>query len=59
MQADGITPSVVSNTIENGGQIPGKVPGTTAYYDSVNNITVITDSITGKVVTVSRGRIVQ
>ncbi|KVF14464.1 peptidase C39 [Burkholderia vietnamiensis] len=59
MQADGITPSVVSNTIENGGQIPGKVPGTTAYYDSVNNITVITDSTTGTVVTVSRGRITQ
>jgi RHS repeat-associated protein len=59
MQSEGITPSVVNNTIENGGQVPGKMPGTTAYYDPVNNITVVTDSTTGRVVTVSRGRIKQ
>ena len=59
MQADGVPPSVVENTIGNGTQIIGKNPGTTAFYDPVNNVTVITDTATGKVVTVSRGFIKQ
>ena len=59
MQADDIPPSVVSNAIENSTQMPGKNPGTTAYYDPANNITVITNSTNGTVITVSRGRIPQ
>lgn len=59
MQSDGIPPSVVSNTIGNGVQVAGKRPGTTAYYDQINNITVVTNSSNGTVITVSRGRISQ
>ncbi len=51
MQRQGITPTTVENAI------PGKRPGTTAYYGSNNNITVITDTKTGTVVTVDFGRI--
>jgi RHS repeat-associated protein len=58
MQQQGITPSVVENAIS-GTPIPGKVPGTTAFYDSANNITVITDTGTGRVVTVDYGMIRQ
>ncbi len=59
MQADGIPPSVAENTIQNGSSMVGKNPGTTAFYDPANNVTVITNSTTGKVVTVSRGLIKQ
>jgi RHS repeat-associated protein len=41
MQSQGIPPSAVENTIENGVGSSGKVPGTEAHYDPVNNITVI------------------
>lgn len=50
MQNRGITPSVVENTIKTGTKYTTR-PGTTGYYDSVNNLRVITNSETGKVVT--------
>jgi hypothetical protein len=53
-----MTPSVVENATR-GEPIVGKVPGTTAYYDGANNITVITDTETGRVVTVDYGKIRQ
>ncbi|WP_353928955.1 hypothetical protein WJM97_11505 [Okeanomitos corallinicola TIOX110] len=59
IQGRGLTPSVVENTIQSGQQIPGKIPGTTAYYDSINNVTVITDTASGRVVTDAPGRIKQ
>lgn len=59
MRRQGITPSVVENTITPGNVIGGKVPGTTAYYDSVNHITVVTDTGSGRVVTADFGRINQ
>jgi len=59
MQSQGIPPSVVENTIKTGHTIPGKVPGTTAHYDAVNNVTVISDTASGRVVTVDFGRIKQ
>jgi hypothetical protein len=34
----------------------GKVPGTTVFHDPVNNITVITDTASGRVVTVDFGQ---
>jgi len=58
MQSRGITPSVVENTIKNGTATPGKNPGTTAYYDKTNNVTVITNS-NGAVITTSFGEIKQ
>lgn len=59
MQERGLMPSVVENTIRVGEEMPGKRAGTTAYYEAENNVTVITDSATGRVVTVSSGRIKQ
>jgi RHS repeat-associated protein len=47
MQARGIPPSVVENTIQHGRPFPGNTPGTTGYYDPVNNVRVITNSTTG------------
>ncbi|RBM21188.1 hypothetical protein DEH69_06290 [Streptomyces sp. PT12] len=58
MQRQGITPSVVENATR-GTPIPGKREGTTAYYDEVNDLTVITDTASGRVITVDYGRIRQ
>jgi hypothetical protein len=59
MQSDGLTPSAIENTISGGVSTPGKVPGTTAFYDPANDVTVITDTSSGRVVTASRGQIKQ
>lgn len=56
MQGRGIPPSVVENTIQTGRSFPGNRPGTTGYFDSGNNVTVITGSTSGRVVTVRQGR---
>ncbi|WP_394828244.1 toxin TcdB middle/N-terminal domain-containing protein [Pendulispora albinea] len=58
MQGQGITPSAVESAISYGGS-PGKMPGTTASYDPVNNISVITNTASGRVVTVDYGLIRQ
>jgi hypothetical protein len=52
MQARGIPPSVVKNTITNGIPSPGNKLGTTAYQDPTNGIKVVTNTDTGKVITV-------
>lgn len=59
MQKQGITPATVENAIRPENAIAGKRQNTTAYYDRKNNITVITDTRTGTVVTVNFGRIKQ
>ncbi|MGW0874226.1 DUF4258 domain-containing protein [Streptomyces sp. NPDC002740] len=59
MQERGIMPSVVENTISIGERMPGKRAGTTAYCEAENHVTVIADTATGRVVTVSSGRIKQ
>lgn len=58
MQSQGITPSAVENAINPANAMKGKAMGTTAYYDSVNDITVIKNDA-GKIVTVDRGFIKQ
>jgi RHS repeat-associated protein len=55
MQERGYTPTVVENAISTGTASPGNSPGTTKYHDSVNNVSVIVDSGTGRVVTVRGG----
>ena len=55
VQGRGIPPSAVENTIQNGVPSPGNQPGRTAYYDPVNNPTVITGSASGRVITVRQG----
>ena len=42
---------MVENAIQNGVASPGR-PGTTVFRDLVNKFSVVTDSETGKVVTV-------
>jgi RHS repeat-associated protein len=59
MQARGIPPSVVENTIQTTKPIPGKRPGTSVYYDPINDVTGITDTGSGRVVTVGHGQIKQ
>jgi len=54
IQNRGLTPSVVENTISHGVPFPTRA-GTTGFYDPVNNVRVITDSASGRVVTVIPG----
>jgi len=55
MQNRGITPSVIEGAINNGISLPNKVSGRMQFYDSINNISVITEE--GGVVTVFYGKI--
>ncbi|MCU7936605.1 MAG: DUF4258 domain-containing protein, partial [Candidatus Thiodiazotropha sp. (ex Dulcina madagascariensis)] len=55
MQGRGIPPSVVENTIRNGHRTMGNQSGTYQYYDPINNVTVIVNAATGRVVTVRNG----
>ena len=55
MQNRGIPISVVDNTITNGTIFPTR-PGTTGYYEAGNNVRVIMNSQSGKIVTVIRGK---
>jgi len=52
MQGRGVMPSSVENTIATGTPTSGNVPGTTAYTDPTNGLRVVTDTQTGRVVTV-------
>jgi hypothetical protein len=47
-----LVPSVVENTITRGKVFPGNTPGTSRFFDPVNNVNVITDTATGRVITV-------
>ena len=55
MQGRGLPPSVIMNAIRRGPRSPGSLPNTTQHYDSVNNVTVVTNSTTGNVITVRNG----
>ncbi|MFH8679520.1 hypothetical protein [Streptomyces lydicus] len=59
MQQRGYMPSVVEDTVRNGEAVPGKIPNTTAHYNRAENMTVVTNTETGRVVTVSGGIIKQ
>jgi hypothetical protein len=54
IQGRGFVPSVVENTIQQGTTFPTGA-GTTGYFDWVNRVRVITDSASGRVVTVIPG----
>jgi hypothetical protein len=56
MQSRGIPPSAVENTIQQGIPAPGNTATTTTYYEPVNNLTVVTDTSSGRVVTVHQGQ---
>ncbi|MCH9636314.1 MAG: hypothetical protein S4CHLAM81_15450 [Chlamydiales bacterium] len=59
MQSQGINPSIVENAVKTGHHMRGKVPGTTVYHDNVNNLTVVTNEVTGRIITVDFGIIKQ
>ncbi len=54
MQNRGIMPSVVEETLKHGVPFPTRI-GTAGMYDAANGVRVITNSATGRVVTVIRG----
>lgn len=54
MQNRGVMPSVVENTLQQGRPFVTR-PGTSGFFDPVNNVRVIINSETGRVVTVIRG----
>ncbi len=52
IQGRGLTPSVVENTIKPANRIGvGNTPGTSVFFDPVNNVTVVVDDATGRVIT--------
>lgn len=55
LQGRGIPPSAVENAISTGQQLPGSRSGTTLYYDPVNELTVVTNTVTGRIITVRQG----
>ena len=52
MQERGFVPSVIESAISGGKSIPGSVAGTIESIDAVNKVKVITDAVTGRVITV-------
>jgi hypothetical protein len=56
MQERGLLPSVVEDAIAHGIESPGKVSGTTAYYSPSNNVSIVTDTASGRVVTTYPGQ---
>ncbi len=55
MQGRGIPSSVVEDTIQNGTSTAGNTPGETVHYSPTNNLSVVTDTPSGRVVTVHPG----
>lgn len=55
MNERGFTPTVIENAIRSGQIYDNKVLGRLTHYDSLNNISVITEKITGVVVTIFNG----
>jgi hypothetical protein len=55
MQDEGLMPSVVDQARRQGNPKPGKLPGTTRYYDKINDVSVVVDDKTGGVITTYYG----
>jgi len=54
MRGRGLPPSVVENTVQTGIPYPGNTPGTTQYYDPINDVTVVVNE-NGDVITTRKG----
>ncbi|MFE9804343.1 DUF4258 domain-containing protein, partial [Streptomyces goshikiensis] len=59
MQSRGIMPSAVEDAIRHGQFMVGKRSGTSAYYSSANDLTIITDTESGRVITAVWGFVKQ
>jgi hypothetical protein len=58
MQNQGIPSSVTNQAVQSGTPTPSvRFPGTTTYYDPVNNVSVMRDNSTGTVITVTPGKV--
>ncbi len=55
MQDRGFMPSVIENAIKNNTRAPNKFAGRVQFYDSTNNISVVTEN--GEVVTTLHGKL--
>ena len=55
MQERGFTPSVVENALNNGIRTSGNKPNTSVFTDTANNFRAITNTETGRVITVIGG----
>ncbi len=55
MQNRGVMPSVVENAVQTGRVTPGNTPGTSVFFDAANQVRVVTDTASGRVITVIRG----
>jgi RHS repeat-associated protein len=55
MQNRGLTPTIVENALSVGNVSPGRYPGTMRVLDPFNNVTIIQDSITRRIITVIPG----
>jgi filamentous hemagglutinin len=51
----GLPPTVVDDVIKNGISNPGNRPGTTRFYDPINDISVVRDDATGNIITIRSG----
>jgi hypothetical protein len=55
MQNRGLTPSVVENAVSTGASRAGNTTAEIRYFDSANNVSVVLDRASGRVVTVRYG----
>lgn len=55
MQGRGLTPTVVEDTVQTGASAAGNRAGTLTHFSETNNVTVVTDAASGRVITVRRG----
>jgi hypothetical protein len=55
MQNRGIPPNVADQAIRTGTISPGREPGTIYVYDSVNDVTIVRNSVTGRIITIKYG----
>jgi RHS repeat-associated protein len=55
MQEFGVPPSAAIDAVKSGQALAGS--GTTVYYSAVNNLSVVMNSVTGRVITVSYGQL--
>ncbi len=55
MQGRGIPLSVVENAIQHGSFSSGNTPSTVVFFDAANNVSVVLNSSTGRIITVRQG----
>lgn len=57
MRTQGIMPSVVKDALKNGNKMVGKKLGRSVFYKPDNNVSVVVDNQTSRIITVSIGKL--